>query len=214
MSFLGNGHQPRSSTTMQSSQLLLLAAGCFSHQEDMLGCTACVSAAQHKLPVLLRDWRLCLPQPEVTKHARVCRQLHFLEAVILESMRLLPPAYLVGRCTTTALQLKGHTVPQGEWPITILPANTECPAGIQLLSTFQCKTAKNAPHTPTGYPAFPILLFLGGFFVILRWCVWSSLYFLFLLSEGQLAEQSGCRNHAACQPLSDASRRAQMDSLP
>ena len=37
-----------------------------------------------------------------------------LEAVILESLRLLPPAYLVGRCATASIELCGYRVPEGE----------------------------------------------------------------------------------------------------
>lgn len=44
----------------------------------------------------------------------MCRSLHQLEAVVLESLRLLPPAYLVGRCTTQSLQLGGYIIPKGK----------------------------------------------------------------------------------------------------
>lgn len=42
-----------------------------------------------------------------------CSDLHYLEAVVLESMRLQPPAYMVGRCVTQHLDVKGYTLTPG-----------------------------------------------------------------------------------------------------
>ncbi|CAG9461287.1 unnamed protein product [Pedinophyceae sp. YPF-701] len=36
-----------------------------------------------------------------------------VEALLLESMRLMPPAYLVGRCAAEDVQVQGHRIPQG-----------------------------------------------------------------------------------------------------
>ena len=42
----------------------------------------------------------------------------------MESLRLLPPAYLVGRCATQQIQLGGFTLPRGGQPS--LPASSPC----------------------------------------------------------------------------------------
>ena len=44
-----------------------------------------------------------------------------LEAVVLESLRLLPPAYLVGRCAVMDISLAGFTAPKGTSPCSSLP---------------------------------------------------------------------------------------------
>jgi cytochrome P450 len=36
-----------------------------------------------------------------------------LEAVVLETLRLLPPAYMVGRCAAQRTSLGGHAIPAG-----------------------------------------------------------------------------------------------------
>ena len=43
---------------------------------------------------------------------------------MLESLRLLPPAYLVGRCATQQVQLSGFTLPRGGQPS--FPASFPC----------------------------------------------------------------------------------------
>ena len=45
---------------------------------------------------------------------RVCRSLKQLEWVALETLRLRPPAYLVGRCCSAPVQLGSHHLPAGE----------------------------------------------------------------------------------------------------
>lgn len=44
------------------------------------------------------------------------RQLPYLESVILETLRLRPPAYIVGRCASQADNLAGFQVEPGERP--------------------------------------------------------------------------------------------------
>lgn len=41
------------------------------------------------------------------------QELHYLQAVILESLRLRPPAYIVGRCAANDVTLGSHRLPQG-----------------------------------------------------------------------------------------------------
>ena len=43
-----------------------------------------------------------------------CRQLPYLESVILETLRLRPPAYVVGRCAAQPDDLAGFHVQTGE----------------------------------------------------------------------------------------------------
>ena len=43
-----------------------------------------------------------------------CRDLPLLERVVLESLRLRPPAYMVGRCAAQADVLAGYSVRQGD----------------------------------------------------------------------------------------------------
>jgi cytochrome P450 len=43
----------------------------------------------------------------------ISNKLPYLEAILLEAMRLAPPAYLVGRCASTGDQLGSYTLPPG-----------------------------------------------------------------------------------------------------
>ena len=51
--------------------------------------------------------------PDDAPDASHFSKLHEATAVVLETMRLLPPAYLVGRCAARDLQLGSHSVPAG-----------------------------------------------------------------------------------------------------
>lgn len=42
-----------------------------------------------------------------------CRELPYLEAVLLETMRVLPPAYMIGRCASKDTTLGGYAIPKG-----------------------------------------------------------------------------------------------------
>ena len=48
-----------------------------------------------------------------TNKQDVCSELHFLEAVVLESMRLRPPAYMVGRCVKELVSVSSYTLTPG-----------------------------------------------------------------------------------------------------
>lgn len=39
--------------------------------------------------------------------------LPYIEAIVLEAMRVMPPAYLVGRCTASSTVLAGYSIPKG-----------------------------------------------------------------------------------------------------
>lgn len=52
--------------------------------------------------------------------SRWCRQLPYLEAVILETLRLRPPAYIVGRCAAEADDLAGFHVQPGKQSAVVL----------------------------------------------------------------------------------------------
>lgn len=41
------------------------------------------------------------------------QQLRYLQAVVLESLRLRPPAYIVGRCAAQSVRLGPHSLPAG-----------------------------------------------------------------------------------------------------
>ncbi|KAK9903986.1 hypothetical protein WJX75_001915 [Coccomyxa subellipsoidea] len=41
------------------------------------------------------------------------QELRYLQAVVLETLRLRPPAYIVGRCAATDVSLGGHQLPKG-----------------------------------------------------------------------------------------------------
>jgi cytochrome P450 len=41
------------------------------------------------------------------------QELRYLQAVVLESLRLRPPAYIVGRCAARAVRLGPHSLPAG-----------------------------------------------------------------------------------------------------
>lgn len=86
--------------------------------------------AGHETTALALSWAWYLlaqnPLAEARLHAEVdevlrgrepnaddCPNLKFTEAVILESMRLYPPAYLVGREAIADCELGGFTVPRG-----------------------------------------------------------------------------------------------------
>ena len=62
-----------------------------------------------------------VPLPEATFAA--CRDIPMLEAVILESLRLQPPAYLVGRCAATSQQMGPFRITAG-----VLPGSAFAPA--------------------------------------------------------------------------------------
>ena len=40
--------------------------------------------------------------------------MRYLQAVVLETLRLRPPAYIVGRCAQRAVQLGAFSLPAGE----------------------------------------------------------------------------------------------------
>lgn len=44
------------------------------------------------------------------------RELHLLQGVLLETLRLHPPAYLVGRCASLPVSLAGYQLPAGPLP--------------------------------------------------------------------------------------------------
>ena len=41
--------------------------------------------------------------------------MHYLQAVVLEALRLRPPAYIVGRCAQRAVQLGAFSLPAGDF---------------------------------------------------------------------------------------------------
>jgi cytochrome P450 len=43
------------------------------------------------------------------------QELRYLQAVVLETLRLRPPAYIVGRCAATDVSLGGHQLPKGQF---------------------------------------------------------------------------------------------------
>ena len=50
--------------------------------------------------------------------------LQYLEAVVLEALRVRPPAYLVGRCAARALELGPYSLPAGTlWALSDLAGN-------------------------------------------------------------------------------------------
>ena len=51
-------------------------------------------------------------------------ELRFLHAVVLESLRLRPPAYIVGRCAARPVRLGLHSLPAGA--ALIAPAASAC----------------------------------------------------------------------------------------
>lgn len=42
--------------------------------------------------------------------------MRYLQAVVLEALRLRPPAYIVGRCAAREAQLGAFSLPAGELP--------------------------------------------------------------------------------------------------
>ena len=57
---------------------------------------------------------LCVTEQFAPMTVPECRQLPYLESVILETLRLRPPAYIVGRCASQADNLAGFQVQPGE----------------------------------------------------------------------------------------------------
>lgn len=52
-----------------------------------------------------------------------CRQLPYLEAVVLETLRLRPPAYIVGRCAAEGDDLAGFHIQPGQCSAAPQPFN-------------------------------------------------------------------------------------------
>ena len=49
------------------------------------------------------------------------QELRYLHAVVLESLRLRPPAYIVGRCAARPMRLGPHSLPAGAARVCLLP---------------------------------------------------------------------------------------------
>jgi cytochrome P450 len=62
--------------------------------------------AAEEVQKVLQGGRKPVPQEDIGK-------LQYIEAVVLEAMRVMPPAYLVGRCTASSTSLVGYNIPKG-----------------------------------------------------------------------------------------------------
>lgn len=56
---------------------------------------------------------MCVASAEALPAAAPRSQLPFLEAILLETMRVLPPAYMIGRCAREDSALGEWRVPRG-----------------------------------------------------------------------------------------------------
>lgn len=74
-----------------------------------------------------REVDSAFPWPHSQPSAATLDRLPYLEAVVLETLRLRPPAYIVGRCASRDLQLALAQSDSG-------PARLEVPAGV----TWRC----------------------------------------------------------------------------
>jgi hypothetical protein len=78
-------------------------------------------------------------------------RLPYVEACVLEALRLLPPAYMVGRCATRDVAVAGWELPQGE--TRGAPGREVRPAWASLLSTAGCARLPPAA-AETHFPSF------------------------------------------------------------
>ncbi len=65
--------------------------------------------AAEEVEKVLENGRKPVPQDA----SPVGGKLQYIEAVVLEAMRVMPPAYLVGRCTASSTELAGYSIPKG-----------------------------------------------------------------------------------------------------
>jgi len=65
--------------------------------------------AAEEVQRVLKNGRKPVPQDA----SPVGGKLEYLEAIVLEAMRVMPPAYLVGRCTASSTELAGYSIPKG-----------------------------------------------------------------------------------------------------
>lgn len=73
---------------------------------------------------------------KVTDAAVCCRQLPYLEAVVLETLRLRPPAYIVGRCAAEGDELAGFHVQAGDHCTPALQAARQIASGHDCLHAY------------------------------------------------------------------------------
>ena len=86
-------------------------------RQALQGCTTKLETACR--PAALPGQSVTLPKATFA----ACRDIPMLEAVILESLRLQPPAYLVGRCAATSQQMGPFCISTG-----VLPHSAFAPA--------------------------------------------------------------------------------------
>lgn len=67
------------------------------------------SKASEEVERVLKNGRKPVPQDASPGGGK----LEYIEAVVLEAMRVMPPAYLVGRCTASSTELAGYSIPKG-----------------------------------------------------------------------------------------------------
>jgi cytochrome P450 len=65
--------------------------------------------AAEEVERVLENGRTPVPQDA----SPVGGKLRYIEAIVLEAMRVMPPAYLVGRCTASNTDLAGYRIPKG-----------------------------------------------------------------------------------------------------
>lgn len=65
--------------------------------------------AAEEVERVLKNGRKPVPQDA----SPVGGKLEYIEAVVLEAMRVMPPAYLIGRCTACSTELAGYSIPKG-----------------------------------------------------------------------------------------------------
>lgn len=101
----------------------------------------------------------------VSETPAYCSDLPYLEAVILETMRVLPPAYMVGRCAKEDVTLGDWHIPKGTtmlvgcvvmhrfvplWPSTPPAPQIRCRGPQDLSFPFACRTSSaNAIPVPS-----------------------------------------------------------------
>ncbi len=132
----------------------------------------------------------------------------YLQAVVLETLRLRPPAYIVGRCAAIDVTLGSHQLPKG---ITIAVPSTSpmqimrSASHLILMPSYPFLLISTPPGSPFPYPlalALPCMSFTSLFLEVAK-ATSTPVTSTTMLQRVEHA--SMCRNDSFGEPMGDAS---------